>query len=1133
MSESVTVKVLGVEVSLEDFRLDVLSEEDLNLITRWELGGITDPLGQLVSWLYDQLVSWFRWVYDNLSTFVSSLISSLERSISDLISGVSSTINTIYSNIVSAINSGINSLSKSLSDFFNSLYSAISNVINTISKALSDAISTLSSYINRALGDLQRTLQGVLSAISSSIKSLSDYITSTLRTVSSALSGMYNYLVSAFPQVLSWIVDTSKWMLAQLQMYINGVVGAFQQGFAKVYNFFKDVYDKLSGAVNWVGQQFTGFINAILKFPEWFPSWFRQYIADPIVNALVRVGEAIWTALPDWLTNAITTIQSFFEQSLKTIQSFLEDPVTWVKNNIISPIVVALTELKEEIMEGVGTFFGMLVEWGQTVWSKLIQAWDWIVENVLVPVMGRLSEFVKIATQYLMNFVTTTTASLRGLISDSFTIIEDHLKRVGKKGTPQGAFATLLAQMTTDMAKAQIPYLASAVGAIASGDIAETEVQVAGSKVKLTTEWLKKLGIKLLDSLVYTNVVPLFWATAEPLSLIARQYIADWAWARTPSVSQAIDLVNRGIWKKDDLEWVVRSAGFFKEFTDVIYEEYPVIIETRASRLFELKDSPFINLGLRWYFPSISDLARFMVKDIFLKAEDFVKVMSYRGVPEHLAWTYYLLQFRYPSLDALWRFYSRVLAHEWLSEKGTTIKEMLWLEDLLEAEVKSEDVAYALAWYAKWQDYNMLSWFKGDPKAKSMQNVSDNMIVRELMADIPTRIDARWMFKWGIINDKELKGIVLARGLHPKWVDLITKGEVMNALAEERTYARTGLLNAFEYGLLTEDTLDKILSKLTTIKILDEDVDVKFLEGERKLLILRHKWDRLYDIARTLQSIYSYYIYENIADVKEVVDRYSKAIQDVANTLNISVDVDVDYVTKLFEAYAERRLTTTISRIRGWMWTFVSRVTDLAEYGVTSLQDVYNQIEQYAKTARLTSAEVELMKSLAEISFKAYKFRERKSIFRTMIKNKFSRGEITVEEAIKQLRGLGYDEEEAKALVDSWITDYVTYPSTIATLAEVVPKARILLNEFAKTHKLSETEREIWEKYIMLKPFEDEISRLITEIITDYAEGVITQDEFNRILNEIATKFGYEAQEIEIIKFIAELRRRRYARRGS
>ena len=76
---------------------------------------------------------------------------------------------------------------------------------------------------------------------------------------------------------------------------------------------------------------------------------------------------------------------------------------------------------------------------------------------------------------------------------------------------------------------------------------------------------------------------------------------------------------------------------------------------------------------------------------------------------------------------------------------------------------------------------------------------------------------------------------------------------------------------------------------------------------------------------------------------------------------------------------------------------------------------------------------------------------------------------------------------------------------------------------------IPEEERPLWKKYAILKPLKDEASKLVTELIYDYAKGIISQVEFKSYLEEMKT-FGYSDEEIDLLMKLAELRRRRYAK---
>jgi len=1180
---------LDVEVPLEDFTIDLLKKDDLKIIMNWELGGITDPLGQLISWLYDNVVGWFKKIYSDLSTFFHSIIDEAIGTIKDWISDVKGFVNTIYSYLSSAISKVISTISDTLKNVYNSIVSSISSAINTISSAISGIVDTIVSKVKGFFDSIWTSIQNALKPISDALSKVWSWVYEGISKITGTLATVYGYIKSGFETLWDTLKGIGAYIVAKIQPYISGAIEAFKKGFAEVAGFFKELYNHLVQGVNYISDKIMGFVNAILQFPQWFPNWFKEHISKPISDAisslaswlwekmpesvktffesakgvfvglydnlkaffadpkgwivehvweplkerLKDIGEWIWEKLPEdikdfftkakdvftgfyeglkgffedpkgWVTShvldplkeklqefaewvwervpdtlksAIESFRDFINTVWESVKSFVENPTEFMKSHIVSPVIDALSGLKDTIFEHIKSGFEKLYEWGQTVWSAIVSGFDWVVDNVFAPIVRKIWGFgVKVAGA-LSTVVSPILLGLSSVVESSIDAIHSVTLPHVKLGSPEGTFPLLLASMTSNISKATLPAQFSAFASMVAGDAGETEVQVAGTKVKLRTQALKMLGLELLRSVVMSHIFPLFWATSRYVDISFRQFITDHTWITIPSPEIAIEMMNRGLIDAETLKWMVRAGGYNISFVDNILSTKSITIETRASRMFNLKDAPFVILGLRYWLPSVSDLCRFMLKDVFLKPEDFIKVMAIKGVPPHLAWAYYLLHFRYPSMSALWEFYCRVLAHEWLQEHGSTIKEMLWLPELIKTKVNTKDVAYALTKYAKWQDYNDVSWFKGDAQAGTMQQVSDNMIVRELMADIPTRIDARWMYKWGIITDYELKGIALARGMHPKWV---------------------------------------------------EDVPVKFLEGERKLLILRHKFDRAYDIVRGLLSNITYMINENVISINEGIGMIKEFGKRIADKLKVPVDIDEDFLNVYLSAQTARKKLETVRRIRSWMWTFLYRIVELAEAGVKTLDEVYAEIDAYATKAFLTDEEKNLMKALAKIAYDAYKWRRSLSIEYRSIISKFKKGLIPYSKALSQLMALGYSREEATALLDAEKYSYVTYPSTIATLAEVYPKARELLDEFLKTHHMSDLEKEAWRAYIALKPIKDEISRLVTEVIYDYAKGILTDDDLNAIFNRLKEIGMYEDAEIEILRFIAQLRRRRY-----
>ncbi len=1068
--------------------LDRFTWDDIPFeIQKYWLGGLTDPLGQLIKWLHDEIVDWIEDAKNTIKTHIGTVLDSLWSKIKDAFASLSSKLESVFwdlstrlqrftTSIINTVSSGLQSAMNTITNITTRLKSAFTNALNIVYEKITRVIGIVREYIGSAMTWIRNVFQHISSAIHNAISTIGSYVTQ-----------IYMHIKTGFATLLNAVTGIPEEVWVRVKGAIEGFIETFTEFWQKTTNFFRDIYEKLRLAIVDVHRVLTGFVNPLIHIYEVLRgAWLDLRNFLNMVTGLLKIEE---------LKEKIISIWAFIRTKAvdiaKTVWGSLRGLITWIGEHVLEPLWSAAFHRSPG-----------LIDWIKSKFESVIEAF---IRKTAYPISALFGTIDKVVPTWL------------------------------GPGTPPTAFKIAMDTVIEATLRQSIPVMAIGYAIQGVADIIETHVEAEGYGGSLKAEWLRELGKNIVRVGREMLEDLMFWMLMKPTEILARGILAHITWAEVPTINEAIELLNRGLWDENKLRWVVMSRGYHKSFADVILSEQSVELETRALKMFgeEIKEKAFIRLGLRWRMPSVSDLCRFMVKDIFLRPEDFIKCMALHGVPPHQAYAYYLLHFKYPSLDRLWEFYCRVKAHEWLSQHGTTIKEFLWYQPLIQAGVKSADVEYALKKYLKWQDYCDISWFKGDDRAGTMQKVSDQMIMAEMMADIPQRIDARWMYKWGLITDEELKGIVLARGMHFKWVDLITVAECMNALAEERTYARTGVLNLYELGALKPEKVDQILQNLTKVKILGKEYTVKFLDGERKLLILRHDYDRAQKVFKVALDAVSDAVRDNIIGADDGIKVLEGFVKGHAQMMKVPIELDSVYLKALLDAYQMHNIVYRVRRIRSWMWTFVSRVSQLAEYGCRSIDEVLTEVERFGKTAHLSDEEIALIKDIVRISYEAYRWREWRTIKRREIINKFKRGLIDYSTAIRELTKVGYTEDEARALVEAEVRVYEPTLTMLATLAEVVPEARKLFRKVAEIRGVPKDELPIWEKYIILRPLVDEVRRYVSELISDYAAGVIDDMTFNRLLNDLK-QFGYEDAEIEIIKRIARLRRQRYmARRRS
>jgi len=513
-----------------------------------------------------------------------------------------------------------------------------------------------------------------------------------------------------------------------------------------------------------------------------------------------------------------------------------------------------------------------------------------------------------------------------------------------------------------------------------------------------------------------------------------------------------------------------------------------------------------IPLSLIYTMPSASDFCRMMLKDIFAKPEDFFKAVLSRGMIPDLARMYYLLHFKYPSLEALFTFICRVSAgFGWVTEKpkpeagvgfeGLSPKELSDKYAPKGVEAVSELIEKILP-YAKWQDYAPFAWIENF--------TADRLIVMDLMADIPTRIDARWMYKWSVISDKDLMRVVLARGMHPNWVEKIAIGEAMNALTEERTIARTPIMTALSIGALDTKTFEAILSKLTTVKILGKDVVVKFLPGEIELLKIRSLYYRATDIVKDAFSQASRSFIDNIISFEDIGKTLEKTIKVLNQTLGLQLTLDKSFLEQVKPYLTLQFTREVVERVRYWIRYMLYQIMYRVQAGYLPWTEVEKLIDDLASQSKMTESEKAVLLDVAKFMYSIF---TRKTRIDAVL-NKVSRGVISKEEALKQIMEFGLTEEDAEALIEKESAIYRLTISQLVTFSEYIPIDPKYFNTKLDLLGVPPPERTLWKAYSFARVMDEHLKALYREYENDYIEGEISELEFKNKLDQLATLWG-------------------------
>ena len=1124
----IIVEALDKSFKLEDFSLDDLDP----LIFKWELGGITDPFGQLSAWIVETITG----AISDLGLDIWGWLTTIRDQITSAFSGLLSSLQSALELAINSVGSAIDSLSQS----FDSFVSFVEGSIST----LQDAISNLSVSVAGVVTAVESAISGIIADIQNLADSISGFISTVINQISALSSSIYNYITSFGETIVNAVSALESWITQGFDELTQGITSMATQVISAIQSL-PDVFSQaITGLTEWLQSAFTTVSMSLAQFGTSLTSFGQQIVS--LFNQMGATLSDLANQIVSGVTQTWGKVQNFLEQKYQQLVAGLQDvnsvlqgfvnPLVEIKNWLttqVGVIITPISQLFEKPTDKLAEFGTMvwsgIVETGQTVWGYIQGFTDWVQEafqGAINAVVGKLSEVIGLS------------------IGEPLKIASERIKSI-PEGMGEVDIISYVAQGYSIEAAKQMAALAVAE---AAGEAAgEQEVSVEpvglGAKIKVKLGAFLKTIAKYLkdivsDSLKYSFAGITFW-TVEPVRYYIYQRLRNSLPVQLPTITEMIEFTRRRLPTDEFEEFLTKAKevlalrGYSDWVISTIFEkaeELYIKIRDRFNR------ERVIPLATLYDLPTKSDWARMMIRDIIINFDDFKKAMAVVGINPDIAFLYYLLHYRYPTLEHLWQFYRRGKAGMLkIDDLYLTPDEQKMIAQGFGARPAppntfnfeaAEKLVPMIAQYAKWHDYAFFGWKEGFP--------SDRLIVMELMADIPQRIDSRWMYKWGIIKDEDVKRVVVARGFHDDWIEPITIAECMNALAEERTYVRTGVVNAFKEGFSTERQLTESFKKLATVKILGKEIPVRFLDSETKLLALRAKYDRALDILRDYHRDLVKSYEENIVSWDKVTEALKRTTEALAKGLGIRISLDEQYY-KLYAPVAESlRGVYTVRRIRYWLRYMMRTILSRFERGYISKSEISQMIDEIADFAKMTDAEKEALIEVGDMLLTVF---NREMLARGILR-KLSRGVISVDEAKSKLKDLGLEDDVIDAMIEYNAKTYTLTLSQLISYMEYVPVSQDMLKRKIEMLGVPPDEAKLIPAYAIAREVSSEVGRLVTELITDYAKGLITKEQLKKEFDDIATLWGkarelgvdwlvLSPQEREILILLAEKRRQR------
>jgi phage-related protein len=932
-----------------------------------------------------------------------------------------------------------------------------------------------------------------------------------------------------------------------------------------------DKLKELSDNIVRFGVTFQGFVNATNELPRNLKTMILELpdaIWDKVSEYIPHIKDA-WRKFVDELANVVTNIAKTIYEKIMAFSSWLYDSFTSALTTIVSTIestvLNAITFVAERSLEAIKLVVQKILDFATKIGAdigKLITAVSVLALTPIYDTFAKwsISEFDMLAKKSLeaetpIENVKYAMDSLKLIATD---IVGVHYLAWGT------SFALHRFASFCETLEPNVLIELESEGGCA------VEPAGIGARIRELLGFMMSLGWRIKPAWMFREIAKdvrelsdtftrglmyglTIWMT-NPIVRLLNAAFRDILVVELPPIQTMQEIVRRHMATNQFDDVMKRYIAFLKLYgyrTEIIKWITDPNIKIDVVDRFGTKRT--IPLALIYEMPSASDVARMAIRDIFGMGADavsaFLKVYSARGMYPDIGVLYYLLHYRYPPPERLWTFTTRAISGLLWATITSDMKDKIKAEANALGAVEPTDARYwnfrakevfsALQTYMTWHDFARFSWIRKEMLNLSANFTSDNQIIIDTLADIPTKIDQRWMIKWGLYEHLSTKGVTInsevkefatrvlegnpvsgikmditnfsrtlqATGLHPDWIPLTAVAETMNMLTEERTLLRTGFMNLFKEGFYDWKALEKLLAGFIKasfyVAYFDSEkmtwttgwinLPVMFLPPERRLLELRALMDRALDILREIQRDitvgYQEFIIDSYDEYKarltKVIDSinefYTKDYRNITES-DLPDELKLKFVEDYYKPYVKAldiwRDVYTIRRMRTWASRWLGWVIYRMAFGYVSKEDVKKVLEYTATACKLAPKEVEFIGAVMEL----------------------------LSDIAKR----------------DTASEYLPTPTTMATLSEYITLDANVVDQVLIDRGIPDYWRQVWLTYISLRPIKSDASTLLSTYIRAFRYGVVSKIELDTFINSL-TNYGFTKREIEIKQKIADL----------
>jgi len=683
-------------------------EDSISSVWDWIQENVLDPLTSALNsmittvsegfdsiskFFTETLPSYFAQIPDMISEAVSGAWDWIQNNIIDPLTQAFNTLSTLASQVAAAIQ-GIPSLIqdalasawKWIQDYvLTPLSGAISTILDRISE-IPELIAQIPSAIQDALSGAWEWIQeNIINPLASASGVLVDYISKGVETLSEFLTEDLPGIIESIGETLQELPEKvwEKLKVAGMTIwdYITGLGKQISEGFSALGSAMETV----SKYLNQVGVYLTGFINTVGELPEKLYEKLKE-LFEPITKGFENIG-------------------NLFGKIWESLQEFTEDPWGFLRENIFEPVWSGLQWLGEKAWEGLETVGKIVVEGAKGLFEYASGLAKGAIEGILAA--GRkVAEFLReIFSKVFTEVLIKPLQNIVDKVAKSWFTVFGVKEVKGRPGAPSLMFDVAWRFLEAYWSSTLVLYLLTSLTKALSNFEIDVKPEVAGTGVG-GVEWKLNLseianalvqGIKdFLPSFLIGSFVGIGSTLMRPVEYSYRaRFISDYdsyveemyadvlkeelnkgavvnMFVETPGLNEIKTWVRRhlvltgGLAERKKLEPILATMRAHLKLFGLPKWYIDYLSDAGEKLYYKFKDrfgmERTLLLSTIFELPTHSEMARMTQRDVFPGVDVMKRLGWVRGWNEDLTTLIYLMTFKYPSFEKLWKFYMRATA---------------------------------------------------------------------------------------------------------------------------------------------------------------------------------------------------------------------------------------------------------------------------------------------------------------------------------------------------------------------------------------------------------------------------------------------------------------------------------------